>query len=85
MAFLSRVGSILKQSVSKQIGSQIGTKISPSNPSIYQALRCMSSSKIFVGGLPYAVDDSSLRQTFSQYGEVIEGAYNCQFATVDII
>ncbi|KAK9748147.1 hypothetical protein RND81_02G039200 [Saponaria officinalis] len=72
MAFLSRVASILKQSMSKQIGSQIGTKVPAANPSIYQALRCMSSSKLFIGGLPYAVDDSSLRDTFSQYGEVIE-------------
>lgn len=68
MAFFSKVGNILKQSVSKQITSQI----SASNPAIYQALRCMSSSKLFIGGLPYAVDDTSLRDTFSQYGEVVE-------------
>ncbi|KAL9243300.1 hypothetical protein vseg_017204 [Gypsophila vaccaria] len=70
MAFLSRLGSILKQSVSKQTG--IGSQISASNPSIYQALRCMSSSKVFVGGLPYSINDSSLRDTFAQYGDVIE-------------
>ncbi|KAK9669120.1 hypothetical protein RND81_13G110700 [Saponaria officinalis] len=70
MAFLSRVGSIMKQTVSKQIG--IGSQLSASNPSIYQALRCMSTSKVFVGGLSYAINDSSLRDTFSQYGDVIE-------------
>ncbi|KAH9609490.1 hypothetical protein KSS87_018703 [Heliosperma pusillum] len=70
MAFLSRVGSILKQSVTKQIG--VVSQISASNPSIYQALRCMSSSKLFIGGLPYSVDESGLRNTFSQYGEVID-------------
>ncbi|XP_021733985.1 glycine-rich RNA-binding protein 3, mitochondrial-like [Chenopodium quinoa] len=68
MAFFSKVGNILKQSVSKQVTSHF----SASNPSIYQALRCMSSSKLFVGGLPWAVDERSLRETFSQYGEVIE-------------
>lgn len=68
MAFFSKVGSILKQSVSKQITTQF----SASNPSFYQALRCMSSSKLFIGGLPYAVDDTSLREAFSHYGEVIE-------------
>lgn len=68
MAFFSKVGSILKQSVNKQIN----LTFSASNPSIYQALRCMSSSKLFIGGLPWAVDDSSLREAFSQYGEVVE-------------
>ncbi|KAJ8451486.1 hypothetical protein Cgig2_017877 [Carnegiea gigantea] len=75
MAFFSKVGSILKQSVSKQITTQF----SASNPSFYQALRCMSSSKLFIGGifvvnagLSYAVDDTSLREAFSHYGEVIE-------------
>ncbi|KNA24813.1 hypothetical protein SOVF_012220 [Spinacia oleracea] len=68
MALFSKVGNILKQSVSKQVTSQF----SASNPSIYQALRYMSSSKLFIGGLPWGVDDGSLRETFSQYGEVID-------------
>ncbi|KAH9602700.1 hypothetical protein KSS87_018269 [Heliosperma pusillum] len=68
MAFLNKVGNILKQSASKQIGSQFLA----SNPSIYQALRCMSSSKVFIGGLPWAMDDTNLRETFSQYGEVLD-------------
>ncbi|CAO2818489.1 unnamed protein product [Amaranthus hypochondriacus] len=68
MAFFSKVGNVLKQSVSKQLTSQF----SASNPSIYQAIRCMSSSKVFVGGLSYSVDDTSLRDTFARYGEVVE-------------
>ncbi|KAA8547912.1 hypothetical protein F0562_004341 [Nyssa sinensis] len=45
-------------------------ELSAYNPSVYQAIRCMSSSKLFVGGLSYATDDLSLREVFSQYGEV---------------
>lgn len=38
MAFANRVGNLFKQAVN-------------SSPSVYQAIRCMSSSKLFVGGL----------------------------------
>eukprot|EP00262_Sarcandra_glabra_P011703 TRINITY_DN286_c0_g2_i1.p1 TRINITY_DN286_c0_g2~~TRINITY_DN286_c0_g2_i1.p1 ORF type:complete len:286 (-),score=84.03 TRINITY_DN286_c0_g2_i1:342-1199(-) len=68
MAFASKVGNLLKQTVGKHIKSEL----SASNPSIYQAVRCMSSSKLFVGGLSYSTDDMSLREAFTQYGEVIE-------------
>ncbi|KAL5679087.1 hypothetical protein ACJX0J_005472, partial [Zea mays] len=44
-----------------------------SNLSVYQAIRCMSSSKLFVGGLSYGTDDHSLRVEFAKYGEVVEG------------
>lgn len=46
MAFFSKVGNILRQTASKRISCES----SVSNPSIYQAIRCMSSSKLFVGG-----------------------------------
>ncbi|KAK8958357.1 hypothetical protein KSP40_PGU019860 [Platanthera guangdongensis] len=59
MAFASKIGSLLKCSLS-------------SKPSIYQAVRWMSSSKIFVGGLSYNTDDQTLREAFSGYGEVVE-------------
>ncbi|KAJ4713199.1 putative Glycine-rich RNA-binding protein [Melia azedarach] len=68
MAFFSKVGSILRQTASRQIGGEL----SASRPSIYQAIRCMSSSKVFVGGLAYATDDQSLREAFSKYGYVAE-------------
>ena len=45
MAFLTKVGNMLRQMTSKQMASEI----SASRPSIYQAMRCMSSSKLFVG------------------------------------
>ncbi|CAH1442947.1 unnamed protein product [Lactuca virosa] len=35
-------------------------------------IRCMSSSKLFVGGLSYATDETSLREAFSAYGNVQE-------------
>lgn len=49
MAFLSKVGNLLRQTASKQISSEFGA----SKPSFFQAIRCMSSmssSKLFIGG-----------------------------------
>jgi hypothetical protein len=46
MAFLTKMGNMLRQTASRQMASEI----SASRPSIYQAMRCMSSSKLFVGG-----------------------------------
>ena len=46
MAFVSRIGNMLKQAVSKKVNLEL----SASNSSLYQAIRCMSSSKLFVGG-----------------------------------
>ena len=41
MAFLSKFGNILKQT---------NANGSLSSPSLFQAIRCMSSSKLFIGG-----------------------------------
>ncbi|KAK6129137.1 hypothetical protein DH2020_037115 [Rehmannia glutinosa] len=69
MAFLNRVGNLLKHSASKNV--TLG--FSASNASLLQAVRSMStSSKLFVGGLSYSTDEMSLREAFSQYGEVVE-------------
>ncbi|KAK4850144.1 hypothetical protein QYF36_004209 [Acer negundo] len=68
MAFFSKVGSLLRQTASKQIGYEL----SASRSSIYQATRCMSSSKVFVGGLSYNTDETSLREVFEKYGCVVE-------------
>ncbi|GJR06239.1 RNA-binding glycine-rich protein [Tanacetum coccineum] len=40
-------------------------------PSMFNAIRCMSS-KIFVGGLSYQTDDHSLKEAFSSFGEVTD-------------
>ncbi|KAJ1265454.1 hypothetical protein BS78_08G077900 [Paspalum vaginatum] len=58
MALANKLGGLLKKATS-------------ANPSIYQAIRCMSS-KLFVGGLSYGTDDHSLRDAFANYGQVIE-------------
>ncbi|CAN4081643.1 unnamed protein product [Withania somnifera] len=68
MALFNRIGNTLKQSVSRQMNLEL----SPSRTSIYQAIRSMSSSKLFVGGLSYGTDETSLREAFSQHGQVIE-------------
>lgn len=46
MAFVSKVGNMLKQTISNHVKLELAA----SKPSIYQAIRCMSSSKLFVGG-----------------------------------
>lgn len=47
MDFLSKVGGILRQTVSKQVDSHLA----PSSHSIFQAIRWLSSSKVFIGGV----------------------------------
>ncbi|XP_042445356.1 glycine-rich RNA-binding protein 2, mitochondrial-like [Zingiber officinale] len=59
MAFANRVGNLLKKSLA-------------SGPSLFQSMRCMSSSKVFVGGLSFGTDELSLKEAFSNYGEVVE-------------
>ncbi|XVF11789.1 hypothetical protein REPUB_Repub08aG0058300 [Reevesia pubescens] len=71
MAFLSKIGSILRQTTS----TQINTQLSASRPGLFQVFRCMStspSSKLFVGGISFQTDDQSLKEAFSKYGEVVE-------------
>ncbi|KAL1531687.1 hypothetical protein AAHA92_31800 [Salvia divinorum] len=68
MALFRKASSILGRTV----GSRVSRETSVSNPSIFQAIRCMSSSKVFVGGLSYQTDDNGLREAFDKYGEVME-------------
>ncbi|KAK4347811.1 hypothetical protein RND71_034150 [Anisodus tanguticus] len=68
MALFNRIGNMLKQSVSRHTNLELCA----SRTSLYQAIRSMSSSKLFVGGLSYGTDETSLREAFSQHGEVIE-------------
>ncbi|KAL2329878.1 hypothetical protein Fmac_017459 [Flemingia macrophylla] len=68
MAFLNKIGNLLKISTVRHINQDF----SVSTPSIFQAIRSMSSAKIFVGGISYSTDDMSLREAFSRYGEVID-------------
>ncbi|XP_040986755.1 glycine-rich RNA-binding protein 10 [Juglans microcarpa x Juglans regia] len=71
MAFLSKIGNMLRQRASKQISSEFCAL----KPSVYQAIRCLSSmstSKLFIGGLSYATDEQSLKEAFAKYGEVVE-------------
>ncbi|KAI4389275.1 hypothetical protein MLD38_001516 [Melastoma candidum] len=67
MAFVSWVGNLLRQNASRH-GHREPSSL---GPVLFQAIRCMSS-KLFIGGLSYATDDISLKETFSSYGEIIE-------------
>nr|GMC73758.1 glycine-rich RNA-binding protein 2, mitochondrial-like [Ipomoea batatas] len=69
MAFFSKAGNVLRQVVNKP---QISHEISASTPSVFQILRFMSSSKLFVGGISWSTSDASLQDTFRKYGDVIE-------------
>ncbi|PWA83575.1 glycine-rich RNA-binding protein 4 [Artemisia annua] len=64
MAFYNKIGSLMRQNVSK-------TVVSNGQPSMFNAIRCMSS-KLFVGGLSYQTDDHNLKEAFSSFGEVTE-------------
>ena len=62
------MGSLLKQSAVRHINQEL----SGSKPSIFQAIRSMSSSKLFIGGISYSTDEMSLREAFARYGEVVD-------------
>ncbi|KAK7394412.1 hypothetical protein VNO78_14940 [Psophocarpus tetragonolobus] len=68
MAFLNKIGNLLKNSAVRNINQDF----SVSTPSLLQAVRSMSSAKLFVGGISYSTDDMSLRESFARYGEVID-------------
>ncbi|TKY65098.1 Glycine-rich RNA-binding protein 3 [Spatholobus suberectus] len=68
MAFLNKIGNLLKNSAVKHINQDF----SVSTPSVFQAIRSMSSAKLFVGGISFSTDDMSLREAFARYGEVID-------------
>ncbi|KAL6584130.1 hypothetical protein OROMI_003419 [Orobanche minor] len=68
MAFFRKAGCMLGRSVS----SHISQDISFSKPTIFQAVRWMSSPKLFVGGLSWSTDDRSLEEAFNKYGAVVD-------------
>ncbi|XP_076930926.1 glycine-rich RNA-binding protein 3, mitochondrial-like [Bidens hawaiensis] len=82
MALFKRAGNVLRQTVSKHIDinemsvpsphilRQTASKhITIGNMTVPSPHMCY---KVFVGGLASATDDTSLRETFSSYGEVSE-------------
>uniref|UniRef100_A0A0A9D2R5 RRM domain-containing protein n=1 Tax=Arundo donax TaxID=35708 RepID=A0A0A9D2R5_ARUDO len=68
MAAFNKLGSLLRHSALTSAAS------AGSSPAVFNAARLMSS-KVFVGGLSWGVDDQSLRDAFSSFGEVSEGQY----------
>lgn len=68
MALTNKVGSILRQAITKHINYNGSATM----PAVLYAVRNMSSSRLFVGGLSYGVDDMTLREAFASFGEVME-------------
>ncbi|KAI5604377.1 hypothetical protein POPTR_001G319900v4 [Populus trichocarpa] len=64
MAFFNKLGSLARQSISQK--GQVPMV------SMLNSIRCMSSSKLFIGGLPWSTDDQTLKDAFSGFGEVTE-------------
>lgn len=67
MAFASRVWSLGRTTISPNVVS----KGHAPGMFMLNAVRAMSS-KLFIGGLSYGVDDQSLRDAFSNFGDVTE-------------
>ncbi|KAI7728471.1 hypothetical protein M8C21_027757, partial [Ambrosia artemisiifolia] len=67
MAFYNKIGSLMRQSISQNCVSNGQV----TGPSMFNAVRCMSS-KLFIGGLSYQTDDHSLKEAFSGFGDVTE-------------
>ncbi|XP_059632127.1 glycine-rich RNA-binding protein 4, mitochondrial-like [Cornus florida] len=68
MAFCNRFGSLLRQTISQNGAANGQVPVA----SMLNAIRCMSSSKLFIGGLSYGTDEESLRTAFSGFGDVTE-------------
>ncbi|GLT97738.1 hypothetical protein SLE2022_152870 [Rubroshorea leprosula] len=62
MALSAKLGSLLRQNAQLSMTSMVNS------------IRCMSTSstKLFIGGLSYGTDDQSLRDAFSNFGDVID-------------
>nr|XP_019702967.1 glycine-rich RNA-binding protein 4, mitochondrial isoform X2 [Elaeis guineensis] len=68
MAFCGKVSSLIRQSV---------LKISvPSGPlpstHMLSAIRSFTSTRLFIGGLSFGIDDQTLKEAFSSFGNVTE-------------
>ncbi|KAA8527903.1 hypothetical protein F0562_035228 [Nyssa sinensis] len=68
MAFCNRFGSLVRQTISQNSAANAGVPVA----SMLNTIRCMSSSKLFVGGLSWGTDDQSLRDAFCSFGDVTE-------------
>ncbi|KAL2332606.1 hypothetical protein Fmac_013819 [Flemingia macrophylla] len=64
MALCNKLGNVLRQGAAHSRQAPVA--------SMLNSIRCMSSSKLFVGGLSYGVDDQSLKDAFASFGDVVE-------------
>uniref|UniRef100_A0A804QZ29 RRM domain-containing protein n=1 Tax=Zea mays TaxID=4577 RepID=A0A804QZ29_MAIZE len=65
MAAFNKLGGLLRHS------ALVSGITGGSSPAVFNAARLMST-KLFIGGLDWGVDDVKLREAFSSFGEVTE-------------
>ncbi|KAL7251147.1 hypothetical protein ACSBR1_013055 [Camellia fascicularis] len=71
MAFSNIVGSLMRQTISQNSISNGQVSMA----SMLNAIHCMSSSKLFIGGLTFGTDDQSLREAFFRLCDVVDGEF----------
>lgn len=75
MAFLAKLGGLVRQSVARNMLQQHSG--AAAIPALYMVSRGMASSKLFVGGLAWGTTDANIKEAFSEFGEVIEVKIIC--------
>ncbi|MCL7025231.1 hypothetical protein MKW94_025237 [Papaver nudicaule] len=68
MAFAGKLGTFVRQNISRNTALNGQGSLT----SMYNAVRCMSGSKLFIGSLSYDTDEQSLKEAFTSYGDITE-------------
>jgi RNA recognition motif-containing protein len=77
MAFFGKLGGLMRQNAAQSVLVKSGPGVAAAAagaavPSLLMWQRGMSSSKLFIGGLAWGTDESTLRDAFSSFGTVSE-------------
>ncbi|KAG0580896.1 hypothetical protein KC19_4G208600 [Ceratodon purpureus] len=73
MAFFGRLGGLMRQNAAQSVLVKSGLGVAAAAvPSLLMLQRGMSSSKLFIGGLAWGIDENTLRDAFGSFGSVTE-------------